>query len=137
MASELDVLLDKMEAPALKVDPGRELGLLRSRGPVGFVFEEYLPERVGLPEQTVRRGTRAVLRGHDGNHLEEAKFKLRALASYAGQPGNRFFRIESVAKEGHKLRSLDLQDEKVRHVRVFEGGKVTAHYESGEARDYL
>ena len=35
------------------------------------------------------------------------------------------------------LRVLDLKDEKVRAaVRSFEGGKVTALYESGAARDY-
>ena len=72
-----------------------------------------------------------------GDHLADAKFKLRALADYAEQYGNEFLRIESVAKAGDTLRALDLQDEKVRQaVRAFEGGKVTALYESDVARDY-
>lgn len=73
-----------------------------------------------------------------GDHLADAKFKLRALADYADQYGEEFLRIESVAKADDKLRVLDLKDEKVRAaVRDFEGGKVTALYESDAARDYV
>lgn len=73
-----------------------------------------------------------------GDHLADAKFKLRALADYAEQYGTEFLRIESVAKAGDSLRALDLHDPKVRAaVRVFEGGKVTALYESDAARDYV
>jgi hypothetical protein len=47
-------------------------------------------------------------------------------------------RIESVAKAGAGLRTLDLQDPKVREaVRAFEGGRVTALYESDAARGYV
>ncbi len=73
-----------------------------------------------------------------GDHLADAKFKLRALAGYAGQYGDEFLRIESVAKVGGALRTLDLQNSDVRAaVRAFEGGKVTALYESDTARDYV
>lgn len=72
-----------------------------------------------------------------GDHLADAKFKLRALADYAEQYGDDFLRIESVAKAGDSLRVLDLKDAKVRDaVRAFEGGKVTPLYESDAARDY-
>lgn len=72
-----------------------------------------------------------------GDHLADAKSKLRALADYAEHYGNEFLRIESVAKADDKLRALDLQDAHVRAaVRAFEGGKVTALYESDAARDY-
>lgn len=73
-----------------------------------------------------------------GDHLADAKFKLRALADYAEKYGSEFLRVESVAKPADTLRALDLQDEKVREaVRAFEGGKVTALYESDAARDYV
>jgi type III restriction enzyme len=73
-----------------------------------------------------------------GDHLADAKFKLRALADYAETYGSEFLRIESVANAGVGLRTLDLQDAKVRDaVRGFEGGKVTALYESDAARDYV
>lgn len=72
-----------------------------------------------------------------GDHLADARFKLRALADYAEKYSDEFLRIESVAKINEKLRTLDLQDPKVRAaVRKFEGGKVTALYESDVARDY-
>ncbi|HSH58192.1 MAG TPA: hypothetical protein VK988_00855 [Acidimicrobiales bacterium] len=73
-----------------------------------------------------------------GDHLADAKFKLRALADYAEQYGSEFLRIESIAKAGETLRALDLQDAEVRKaVRDFEGGKVTTLYESDAARDYV
>jgi type III restriction enzyme len=73
-----------------------------------------------------------------GDHLADAKAKLRGLADYAEKFGDQFIRIESIAKvtDGH-LRSLDLLDAKVRDaVREFEGGKVTTLYESSTANGY-
>ena len=52
--------------------------------------------------------------------------------------GDRFVRIESVAKvEDGSLRVLDLADPAVRaEVRAFQGGKVTAVYQSERSRPY-
>jgi hypothetical protein len=74
-----------------------------------------------------------------GDHLADAKAKLRGLAEYAERFGERYVRIESIAKvTDGRLRSLDLLDEKVRAaVRKFEGGKVTALYESEAANNYV
>jgi hypothetical protein len=73
-----------------------------------------------------------------GDHLADAKAKLRGLAAYAERFGHRYVRIESIAKvTDGRLRSLDLLEAKVRDaVRKFEGGKVTALYESAFAADY-
>ena len=73
-----------------------------------------------------------------GDHLADARAKLRALADYAEHHGDEFVRIESVARVGDgSLRSLDLTESSVREaVRAFEGGKVTALYESQHARPY-
>ncbi|MGH9896161.1 MAG: hypothetical protein ACREA0_30055 [bacterium] len=73
-----------------------------------------------------------------GDHLADAKAKLRGLADYAERFGDRYIRIESIARvRDGRLRSLDLLNEKVRDtVRKFEGGKVTALYESPSADDY-
>jgi adenine-specific DNA-methyltransferase len=62
MASELDVLLEKVADPILRADLKRQIGLLRTKRRFGLVFEEHLPERVQLPEHGVRRGTRVVRR---------------------------------------------------------------------------
>ena len=73
-----------------------------------------------------------------GDHLADAKAKLRALADFADSHGDRFLRIQSVAKAADgTLRSLDLLDAAVRKaVRAFEGGKVSALYESEHATPY-
>ena len=73
-----------------------------------------------------------------GDHLADAKAKLRGIAEYAERFGHRYIRIESIAKvTDGRLRSLDLLDAKVRDaVRKFEGGKVTVLYESASATDY-
>jgi type III restriction enzyme len=74
-----------------------------------------------------------------GDYLGDAKSKLRALADFADTYGHQFLRIESIAKVGEgALRYLDLQDPNTRNlVRKFEGGKVTALYESEAANNYL
>lgn len=71
MASELDVLVDKVDDPALKADLKRQIELLRARRRFGLVFEEHLPERVLLPEHTVRLGTRVVLRDNEDDEPRE------------------------------------------------------------------
>jgi type III restriction enzyme len=73
-----------------------------------------------------------------GDHLADAKAKLRGLADYAEKFSDRYIRIESIAKvTDGRLRSLDLLDARVRDaIRKFEGGKVTALYESAHAADY-
>lgn len=71
MASELDVLLDKIHDPALRADLKRQVELLRAKRRFGLVFEEHLPERVELPEHTVRRGTRVLLRDRDADEPRE------------------------------------------------------------------
>lgn len=73
-----------------------------------------------------------------GDHLADARAKIRALAAFAEQFGDRFVRIESVAKvEDGSLRVLDLADPAVRAaVQAFQGGKVTGLYQSEASRPY-
>lgn len=71
-----------------------------------------------------------------GDHLADARAKLRALADFAERYGHQFVRIESVTKVAGQLR-LDLLEADVRKaVRAFEGGKVSALYESTRALGY-
>lgn len=67
-----------------------------------------------------------------GDHLAGAKAKLRALADFAETYGDRFLRINSIAKvRDGTLRVLDLLEPAVREaVRRFEGGKVSPLYTS-------
>ena len=72
-----------------------------------------------------------------GDHLADARGKLRALASFAETYGDQFVRVESIAKADSGLRVLDLTDADVRAaVLEFEGAKVSALYESDIARPY-
>ena len=72
-----------------------------------------------------------------GDHLADARGKLRALASFAEAHGDHFVRIESIAKADGGLRVLDLTDAEVRAaVLAFEGAKVSTLYESDIARPY-
>ena len=74
-----------------------------------------------------------------GDYLADARAKLQALALFAERFGDVFVRIESVAKvEDGSLRVLDLGDPAVRaEVLAFQGGKVTALYQSEHSRPYL
>ena len=72
-----------------------------------------------------------------GDHLADAKAKLRALAQFADDFGDRFVRIESVARIDRELRVLDLLDRRAREaVRTFEGGRVSPLYTSTYSRPY-
>ena len=73
-----------------------------------------------------------------GDYLADAPAKLQALAEFAERFGSGFVRIESVAKvDDGSLRVLDLADPAVRaEVLAFQGGKVTALYQSVHARPY-
>ena len=73
-----------------------------------------------------------------GDYLADAKAKLRALADFAESHGDKFLRIQSIAKAtDSSLRVLDLLEPAVRKaVRNFEGGKITALYESKHATAY-
>jgi len=74
-----------------------------------------------------------------GDYLADARAKLQALAAFAERFGDRFVRIESVAKvEDGSLRVLDLGEPSVRaEVLAFTGGKVTALYQSEHSRPYV
>jgi hypothetical protein len=74
-----------------------------------------------------------------GDHLADAKAKLRALADFAETHGDQFVRVVSIAKASDgSLRVLDLLEPHVRNaVRDFDGAKVTALYDSAAAVPYL
>ena len=73
-----------------------------------------------------------------GDYLADAKAKLRALAKFADDYGERFLRIQSITRtDNGDLRSLDLLDADVRKaVRNFEGGKVSILYQSEHSTPY-
>lgn len=73
-----------------------------------------------------------------GDHLADARAKIRALAAFAGQFGDRFVRVESIAKvEDGSLRVVDLAGPDVRAGALeFRGAKVTALYQSEHSRPY-
>jgi type III restriction enzyme len=73
-----------------------------------------------------------------GDHLADARAKLRALADFAERFEDQFVRVESIAKATDgTLRVLDLSQSDVRAAaRAFEGGKVSALYDSEQSRPF-
>ena len=63
--SELDVLLDKVQDPALRADLRSQIDRLRQRRSFGLVFEQHIPERVRLPQHPIRVGSQVVSRDDD------------------------------------------------------------------------
>ncbi len=63
--SELDVLLDKVQDPALRADLRSQIDRLKQKRSFGLVFEHHIPERVRLPQHPVRVGSRVVSRDSD------------------------------------------------------------------------
>jgi adenine-specific DNA-methyltransferase len=62
LRDQIDVLLDKIEDPALRKELAAEVERLRAKRSFGLVFEAHLPERVRLPEHAVRVGGTVVYR---------------------------------------------------------------------------
>jgi adenine-specific DNA-methyltransferase len=63
--SELDVLLDKVQDPALRADLRSQIDRLKQRRSFGLVFEQHIPERVRLPQHPIRVGSHVVSRDDD------------------------------------------------------------------------
>lgn len=96
------------------------------------------PDFVVVSEQDNGKLAASIIDPH-GDHLADARAKLWALADYAEKYGDEFVRIESVAEAADKtLRVLDMKDPAVRAaVRAFKGAKVSALYESDDARPFI
>jgi len=65
--SELDVLLDKVQDPALRADLRSQIDRLKQRRIFGLVFEQHIPERVRLPQHPIRVGSQVVSRDDNGS----------------------------------------------------------------------
>ena len=63
--SELDVLLDKVQDPALRADLRSQIDRLKQKRSFGLVFEQHIPERVRLPQHSIRVGSQVVSRDDD------------------------------------------------------------------------
>jgi adenine-specific DNA-methyltransferase len=68
--SELDVLLDKVQDPALHAELRSQIDRLKQRRSFGLVFEQHIPERVRLPQHPIRVGSQVVSRDDDGPTFE-------------------------------------------------------------------
>jgi adenine-specific DNA-methyltransferase len=65
--SELDVLLDKVQDPALRADLRSQIDRLKQRRSFGLVFEQHIPERVRLPQHPIRERSQVVSRDDDAS----------------------------------------------------------------------
>lgn len=89
-----------------------------------------------VSQQTNRKLGASIIDPH-GDYLADARAKLHGLARFAERFGDRFVRIESISRTQDGLRVLDLTEENVRDAIIaFDGGKVTALYESEVARHF-
>ncbi len=73
--SELDVLLEHVEDPALREDLRTQIDRLKQRRSFGLVFEQHIPERVRLPQHPIRIGSHVVSRDDD----DSATFEVVAI----------------------------------------------------------
>ena len=69
--SELDVLLERVEDPALREDLRTQIDRLKQRRSFGLVFEQHIPERVRLPQHPIRIGSQVVSRDDDDSPTYE------------------------------------------------------------------
>jgi adenine-specific DNA-methyltransferase len=69
--SELDVLLDRVDDPALREDLRAQIDRLKQRRSFGLVFEQHIPERVRLPQHPIRIGSQVVSRDNDDSPTYE------------------------------------------------------------------
>jgi type III restriction enzyme len=79
---------------------------------------------VALPDGTIA----ADIVDPHSHHLSDALPKLQGLAHYAETYGSAFRRIESVAKLGNTLRTLDLTEPAIRQA-ILEATDVKSLYE--------
>ena len=93
MASEVEILLEKVDDPTLRNDLKRQVELLQSKRSFGLVFEDHLPERVRLPGHAVRRGTRVVLRDDETDAPFEVLQVSDGEATVLGTEGQASFPI--------------------------------------------
>ena len=72
-----------------------------------------------------------------GQHLDDSMVKLVGLANFADRYGDKFYRIEAVAKDGSRWRKLDLKREDVRQ-RIFQtkDSSVTSLYGDPVSEEY-
>jgi adenine-specific DNA-methyltransferase len=71
MRTELDVLLDRVQDPALRADLRSQIARLQAKRTYGLVFESHIPERIRLPEHVVRVGVSVVYKDNPDSAVYE------------------------------------------------------------------
>jgi hypothetical protein len=72
-----------------------------------------------------------------GQHLDDSMVKLVGLANFAERYGDKFHRIEAVAKDGSRWRKLDLKRENVRQkIAEMQDSSVTSLYGDPVSEEY-
>lgn len=77
MADDLDALLERVEAEAVRSALLGEIERLRRRRQFGLVFESHLPERVRLPDHPIRRGASVVRRDAPNDATPQHAFRRK------------------------------------------------------------
>jgi type III restriction enzyme len=73
-----------------------------------------------------------------GQHLDDSMVKLVGLANFAERYGDKFHRIEAVAKDGSRWRKLDLKREDVRQkIAKNQNSSVTSLYGDPVSQEYI
>jgi type III restriction enzyme len=73
-----------------------------------------------------------------GQHLDDSMVKLVGLANFAERYGDKFHRIEAVAKDGTRWRKLDLKREDVRlKIAQMQDSTVTSLYGDPVSEEYV
>lgn len=107
--SELDVLLDKVEDPALRADLRTQIDRLKARRSFGLVFEQHIPERVRLPQHPVRIGAHVVDRDDEHSPTWEVVSISGDLATLRAvrDPEGAYIRLPEHAVAELETRAID------------------------------
>ena len=83
----LDDLLARIQDVALRADLEREIAPLRGERELGLVFERHLPEKLRLPDLTVRRGVTVEVRDDVDSPMWQVRKVINGVAQLARRDG--------------------------------------------------
>jgi len=83
----LDDLLARIQDVALRADLEREIAPLRGERELGLVFERHLPEKLRLPDLTVRRGATVEVRDDVDSPMWQVRKVTNGVAQLARRDG--------------------------------------------------
>ncbi len=90
MADELDALLERVDDDDLRAELWDQIERLRRQRQFGLVFESHLPERIRLPDHSIRRGAAVVKRDAPPDEMPQEVLQVRRGSAVLEADGKRY-----------------------------------------------